>query len=213
MTDLKRKESRCTPAEYKRRREAASKNLHQLEAYEQTIQTVHPMPKSEGSGVVATNECYVKSFSEVNFKLMLAVEYQGDHAMFEYKEPTPHEIATFMSNSKLQSDINKFMIRARALSVMGEVELTADEAKREEEKKRREALTTNFSEADLLAALAALRATQLSSEPPAMGQPVQHVQATAPPVGDLLGASMPPPADKSGGGLLGGIAGVFGKNL
>ncbi|KAK3253896.1 hypothetical protein CYMTET_36874 [Cymbomonas tetramitiformis] len=190
--------------------------MHQLSAYKEIVQSAHPMPKSEGSGVVATTETYIKGFSEIKFRLLLAADYQGNHKLFEYKEPSPHEVATFMTSSKLSSEVNNFLVESRAMSLAGDVLIKAEEsdrlAKIEEERKKHEALTNNYSERDLLAALAALRATQLSSEPPVMGQPVQ---ATAPPVGDLLGASMPPPAekaDKSGGGLLGGLAGVFGKN-
>ncbi|KAK3248690.1 hypothetical protein CYMTET_41852 [Cymbomonas tetramitiformis] len=78
--------------------------------------------------------------------------------MFQHATPTPHEIATFLTLAKNTAAVNAFLVEARATSLLGDVAIRNEEEKARIARETPSALAAKHSEAELVAALAALRA-------------------------------------------------------
>ncbi|KAK3282198.1 hypothetical protein CYMTET_10053 [Cymbomonas tetramitiformis] len=213
MTSLNRKEStRVCDEEYEKRLVLAKQAKRQVETYVQRER--EKFPKAKHNKI--TLEQFFKEHPQATFNVVLQTNYQGQVVSFESgSDVTPlvvSEVACLIN--KQEEVVESFNVR-RGESVYGSIEIEALEEQereaREGKEKQRVALQAMIESFGREAVLSMMGPPPIATGHPAIAPDL--LSTPAPLISTETPKSDAGSSDKSGGGLLGGFAGVFGKNL
>ncbi|KAK3285421.1 hypothetical protein CYMTET_6970 [Cymbomonas tetramitiformis] len=213
MTSLNRKEStRVSDEEYVKRSALAKQAKLQVETYVQRERERYPKAKHNKLSL----EQFIKEHPRATFNVIVQSNYQGTVQSFESgTDVSPFVVSEVICNiDKQEALIESFNFR-RGESLFGKVQIEELEGKEKEDQEKRERQRLNLQA--MIEAFGREAVLSMMGPPPiATGHPAiapDLLSTPAPLISTETPKSDAGSSDKSGGGLLGGFAGVFGKNL